>query len=97
MPKKGVKVIKTEQSKVLLKAVLEPVSLAVDKLRKDADSDEGAISIFRRKKNRLAVGIYDYGNLIVRMQQQKQIISYEINKMKDEYDSHYVVLSWRWS
>ena len=49
--------------------------------------------VSRQKKNKLAIGLSNYGNLITRMQEQNQEISYEINKMKDKYDFHYAVLS----
>jgi hypothetical protein len=80
-------------SRVLFETVLEPALPAVDKLRKDAGVGEGEIEGFRGKKNRLAVGLSNYGNLITRMQEQNQEISYEINKMKDKYDFNYAILS----
>jgi hypothetical protein len=80
-------------SKVLFETVLEPAAPAVDKLRKDVGAGEGEINVFRGKKNKLTVGLYDSRNLIARMQEQNLEMSYEINKMKNEYDFHYAVLT----
>ena len=79
--------------RVQFEAVFEPAAPAVDKLRKDAGVGEGEINMFRGRKNKLAVGIYDYGNLVKRMQEQSQKMSYEINRAKDKYAFHYATLS----
>jgi hypothetical protein len=81
------------QPQVHFEAVLEPATPAVDKLRREAGVGEGEINIFRGKKNKLAISVYEYGNLIDRMEHDKEEISYDIKKEKDRYDFHYAVLT----
>ncbi len=82
-----------KHSQVLFEAFLEPVDSAIDKLRKERGAGDGEINLFRGKKNKLAAALYGYENLINRMEQQIQEVSYDINKEKDKYDFHYDILS----
>jgi hypothetical protein len=78
---------------VLFEATLEPIALAVSKLTKDARVDEGEINIFRGKKNKAAVGLPYYENLSSRLKNLKEKIPYEIEKLTNDFDFHYVRLT----
>lgn len=82
-----------EPSEVLFETTLEPPLPAVDKLRKESSADEGEISTLRGKKNKVAVGFPYYEKLTSRLQNLKEEIPYEINRLTDEYDFHYVRLT----
>jgi len=82
-----------EWSEVLFETTLEPPSPAVDKLRKESSADEGEIRILRGKKNRVAVGLPYNENLTSRLQNLDEEIPYEIKRLTDEYDFHYVRLA----
>ena len=80
------------QSKgVLFEATLEPTAPEIDKLRKDMG--EGEINTIFDKRNKVAVGIPYYENLISRYIEEKEEIPHEVKKMMKDYDLHYVSLS----
>ena len=80
------------QSKgILFEATLEPTAAEIDKLQKDMG--EGEINTIFHKKNKVAVGIPYYENLISRYIEEKEEIPHEVTKMMEDYDFHYVSLS----
>ena len=77
----------------LFEATLEPTASAVDKLVERKDMDELEINTFRGKKNKVAVGVPYYENLISRYNTEDQEISHEIKQMLPNYDFHFVSLN----
>jgi hypothetical protein len=82
-----------EPSGVLFETTLEPPSPAVDKLRKESSVDEGEITTLRGKKNMVAVGLPYHENLTSRLQSLAEEIPYEVKKLTNDYDFHYVRLT----
>lgn len=78
--------------KILFEAVLEPADPAV-KFAKGKGIGEDKIIEIRGKKNRVAVGVPYYENLISRFAEEGEELSREIKKMSDDYDFHFVSLS----
>ena len=78
--------------KILFEAVLEPTDPAV-KFAKGRGIGEDKIIKIRGKKNRVAVGVPYYENLISRLVEEGKEIPREIKKMSDENDFHFVSLS----
>ncbi|HWQ96205.1 MAG TPA: hypothetical protein VN368_02415 [Candidatus Methylomirabilis sp.] len=80
------------QSKgILFEANLEPIASEIDKLRKNMS--EGEINAIFGKKNKVAVGVPYYENLISRYIDENKEIAHEVKKMMNDYDFHYVSLS----
>lgn len=77
----------------LFEATLEPTATALDKLMQTKDMGEGEINTFRGKKNKVAIGVPYYENLISRLVDENEAIPHEIKLMSDHYDFHFVVLS----
>jgi len=77
----------------LFEATLEPTAPAMDKLVKRKDMGEGEITTVFGKKNRIAVGVPYYENLISRLVEKQKKIPYEIKRMADDFDFHFVSLS----
>lgn len=77
----------------LFEAALEPTASAVDKLAKSGDMGEGEINTVLGKKNKVAVGMPYYENLISRLIEEKEEIPHEIKQMSDNYDFHFISLS----
>jgi hypothetical protein len=78
---------------VLFEAVLEPTSSAVDRLAKQKDIGEGEITTFRGKKNKVAIGVPFFENLISRLAEEGYEVPREIRQMSEVSDFHYVSLS----
>lgn len=77
----------------LFEATLEPTAPAMDKLVKRKDMGEGEITTVFGKKNKIAVGVPYYENLISRLVEEEKEIPREIKRMEDDYDFHFVSLS----
>lgn len=77
----------------LFEATLESTASAVDKLVTRKDMGEGEINTVLGKKNKVAVGVPYYENLISRLIEEKEEIPHEIKQMIDDYDFHFVSLS----
>lgn len=77
----------------LFEAILEPTVTAVDKLVKNKDMGEGEINTFRGRKNKIAVGVPYYENLISRLVEENKEIPHEIKQMMANNDFHFVALS----
>jgi hypothetical protein len=56
-------------------------------------ANEGEITVFRGKQNKVAVGVPYYENLGSRLQNLKEETPYEIKRLLNDYDFHYVRLS----
>ena len=82
-----------EPSGVLFETTLEPHSPSVEKLRKRSSVDEGEIRTLRGKKNKVAVGVPYFENLISRLKALDEELPYEVKKMMFDYDFHYVRLT----
>jgi len=78
--------------KVLFEAMLQPSNFTVDKLLKEKEMGEGEISTIFGRKNKVAVGVPYYEDLISRLIEEKQEIPHEIKQMIDDYDFHFVFL-----
>ncbi len=81
------------EDKVLFTASLEPATLVIDKLAKRKDMGEGEIKAVLGKKNKVAIGMPYYENLISRLIEEKEKIPYEIKQMMADYDFHYISLA----
>jgi hypothetical protein len=82
-----------ESRSILFESILEPNPGGVNKLRKNFGASEYMIEGFRGKKNRIAVGQLYRENLISRMQSKNEEISYEIKRLAEKYDFHFVALN----
>lgn len=80
-------------AETLFETTLEPTASAVDKLVKRKDMGEGEINTVLGKKNKVAVGMPYYENLISRLVEENEEIPREIKQMIDDYDFHFVSLS----
>ena len=60
--------------KTLFEALLEPTAPMVNKLSKMKDMGEGIITTFRDKKNKVAVGVPYYENLVSKLVDEKKDI-----------------------
>jgi hypothetical protein len=86
-------VIIPEPKDFLFESIFEPNPVGVNKLRKNIGASEGMIEDFKGKKNRVAVGQLYLENLISRMQAKNEEISYEIKRLAEKYDFHFVALN----
>ena len=82
-----------DQTKILFEVAFEPQSAIIDKLETEQISDEGEIKNLRGKKNKVAVGVPYYENLISRLKDLSLEIPHEIKKQVNEYDFHFVRLN----
>lgn len=80
-------------NEILYEVTLEPSSNGIDWVSKNREVPEGAVKLFLAKKNKVAVGIPYYENLVSKLITEKQEISHEIKQMIDDYDFHFVNLS----
>ena len=80
-------------NKVLFEAILQPSDSVVDKLLKKKEIGEGEINTIFGRKNKIAVGVPYYKNLVSRLIEEKQEIPHEVKQMIDDYDFHFVSLS----
>ena len=53
--------------KVLFETILQPTDFVVNKLLKDNEAVEGEINTIRGRKNKVAIGVPYYENLISRL------------------------------
>ncbi len=83
----------TSKDKNLFEVILEPPIHAIDKLAKKNDLGEGEITTILGKKNKVAVGVPFYEDFIIRLIEENEEIPYEIKKIIDDYDFHFVSLS----
>ncbi len=79
--------------KTLFEATLEPLDHTIEKLSKSMDMGEGEINAIFGRKNKVAVGVPYYENLVSRLVEEKQEIPHEIRQMMDDHDFHFVSLS----
>ncbi len=79
--------------KFLFETMLQPSNFTVDKLLKEKELGEGEINTIFGRKNKIAVGVPYYENLVSRLVEEKQKIHHEIKRMMDDYDFHFVSLS----
>lgn len=77
----------------LFEATLEPTAPAMGNLVKRKDMGEGEITTVFGKKNKIAVGVPYFENLISRLIEEEKEIPREIKRMADGYDFHFVSLS----
>jgi len=77
----------------LFEAALEPTASAVDKLAKSKEVGEGEITTIKGKRNKIAVGVPFFENLVSRHIAEDKEISHEIEQMLPNYDFHLVSLS----
>lgn len=80
------------RSDLLFEAILEPTATTVKKAAEDSGTGEGEI-VARNQKNRVAVGVPYFENLVSRLNNKHEEIPYEIRQMMDQYDFHFVSLS----
>jgi hypothetical protein len=78
---------------LLFESILEPSIPAVNELRSKIEVDEGEIVSLRGKTNRVAVGLPYYENLTSRLQALNEEIPYEIKRLMNDYDFHYIRLT----
>ncbi|HKI09434.1 MAG TPA: hypothetical protein VKA09_13655 [Nitrososphaeraceae archaeon] len=78
---------------LLFESILEPPTPAVNDLMTKIEVDEGEIINLRGKRNRVAVGLPYYENLTSRLQALNEKIPYEIKRLMNDYDFHYVRLT----
>jgi hypothetical protein len=79
--------------KVLFETTLEPSISTVEKLLKEKEIGEGEIDTISGRKNKIAVGVPYYENLISRLIEEKQEIPHEIKQTINDYDFHFISLS----
>ena len=85
--------IRQSSDEILFEASFEPTTSAVDKLTKQKDIGEGEITTLRGKKNRVAIGVPYFENLISRLVDEGYEIPHEIRHMSAVSDFHFVSLS----
>jgi hypothetical protein len=78
--------------KPLFGSFFEPTAATVKKL-KTFGATEGMIEGFKGKKNRVTVGQPYLEPLIPRMQAKNEEVSYEIKRLAEKHDFHYVSMS----
>jgi len=79
---------------ILFETALEPAAALEDRLyRGEKGISEGGIKPFLGGKNRAAVGVPYYENLVTKLNAEKEQISHDIEQMLDRYDFHFVSLS----
>lgn len=79
------------EDKALFETTLEPKASELNKLALDVG--EGEISGVRGKKTKVAVGEPYYENLISRLKEKNEAVSYEINRLAKKHDFHFASLS----
>jgi len=79
------------EDKALFEATLEPKASGLNKFILDAG--EGVIGEARGKKTIVAVGEPYYENLMSRLDEKKEEVSHEINRLAKKYDFHFASLS----
>jgi hypothetical protein len=82
-----------ESRNILFESTFEPNPVGLNKLRKNFGASEGMIEGFKGKRNRVAVGQVYLENLISRMQAKNEEISYEIKRLAERYDFHFVAMN----
>jgi hypothetical protein len=82
-----------ESKDVIFESVFELNATVESKLRKDFGASEGMIESFRGKRNRIAVGQPYLENLISSMHVKHEEISYEMGRLVERYDFHFVAMN----
>jgi hypothetical protein len=85
--------IPIEPSHKVMTVDVVPPNVPSDKMTKDIFTDEESIIGFREMRNRVAIGVPYYENLLSRLNEKKDGISYEVKGMLQDYDFHFVALS----